>query len=214
MNCKNILITAGPTRERIDPVRFISNRSSGKMGYALAKAAEKLCKNVTLISGPVNLTPPDGINVIQVESAKEMACEVRKAANSADLIIMAAAVADYRPKSPSDSKIKKSDSDMAIELERTTDILAELGKEKGDKILAGFAAETDNVIKNAKEKLARKNLDWIIANDVSRSDAGFQSETNEVTMISKNGNVIELPLQKKEKLAELILKNILNPLFS
>jgi phosphopantothenoylcysteine decarboxylase/phosphopantothenate--cysteine ligase len=213
MNCKNILITAGPTRERIDPVRFISNRSSGKMGYALAKAAEKLCKNVTLISGPVNLTPPDGINVIQVESAEEMACEVRKAANSADLIIMAAAVADYRPKSPSDSKIKKSDSDMAIELERTTDILAELGKEKGDKILAGFAAETDNVIKNAKEKLARKNLDWIIANDVSRSDAGFQSETNEVTMISKNGNVIELPLQKKEKLAELILKNILNPFF-
>jgi len=208
MKDKKILITAGPTRERIDPVRFISNRSSGKMGYALAKAAEKSGNNVTLISGPVDLRPPDGIKLILVESAEEMTCEVRKSAKFADIIIMAAAVADYRPKDPSSSKIKKSDSDMVIELERTTDILGELGKDKRDKILIGFAAETENVIKNAEEKLKRKNLDWIIANDVSRSDAGFQADTNEVTMISRKGEVIKLPLQKKEKLAELILKNI------
>jgi phosphopantothenoylcysteine decarboxylase/phosphopantothenate--cysteine ligase len=208
MKCKNILITAGPTRERIDPVRFISNRSSGKMGYALAEAAEKLCKNVTLISGPVNLTPPNGVCFIQVESAEEMACEVRKAANSADMIIMAAAVADYRPKNPSSSKIKKSGSDMVIELERTTDILAELGKNKDGKILIGFAAETENVIKNAEKKLDKKNLDWIISNDVSSCDAGFQADTNRVTMISKQGDRVEIPLTHKTILAEIILKKI------
>ena len=214
---KNILITAGPTRERIDPVRFISNRSSGKMGYALAKIAEKQGFNVTLVSGPVNLPSPDGITLIKVESAEEMACEVRKCAKFADIIIMAAAVADYRPKVVSASKIKKSDNNMTLEFERTTDILGELRNSqreielKSDLILVGFAAETDNVIKSAKDKLNKKHLDWIVANDISRTDAGFQSDKNEVTMISKGGEIIEIPLQSKEKIAKLILKNILEP---
>ena len=212
---KNILITAGPTRERIDPVRFISNRSSGKMGYALAKIAEKKGFNVTLISGPVNISSPDNITLIKVESAEEMACEVRNNAKFADVIIMAAAVADYRPKTVSVSKIKKSEGNMTLELERTTDILGELRNSqtettlKKDRILVGFAAETDNVIKNAKNKLNKKHLDWIIANDISRTDAGFESDKNEVTMISKEGEIIKIPLQSKEEIAKKIIQQII-----
>ena len=210
----NTVITAGPTREKIDPVRFISNRSSGKMGYALAKAAEKAGHNVTLISGPVNLSPPDGVTVINIESANDMMCEIRKVANSADIIIMAAAVADYRPVAPSASKIKKSDGEMILKLERTTDILSEFRNNpesfdlKKNLILTGFAAETENVLKNAKQKLEKKHLDWIIANDVSRTDAGFQSDDNEVVMISKNGKTAKIPLQSKEKIAEVIIHTI------
>ena len=206
MKIKNVLITAGPTRERIDPVRFISNRSSGKMGYALAEAAQKKGFNVTLISGPVNIPDPENIQVVRIDSAEEMACEVRKYAEHSDLIIMAAAVADYRPTSPSPLKIKKNDVSLTIKLERTADILAELGRMKKDQILAGFAAETDRLIENARKKLISKNLDWIIANDVSRNDAGFHSENNEVTMISKNGINVNLPLKSKQLIAAEIIK--------
>lgn len=240
MKKHKILITAGPTREPIDPVRFISNKSSGKMGYALAEAAVKAGNHVTLISGPVHLPSPEGVDMINIETAEEMACEVRKAAKFADIIFMVAAVADYRPKEISKNKIKKTDGDMVIEFERTTDILAELGRMRlarhstaagGDArseirdpgsaphapcpmphapIIVGFAAETENVIENSKIKLAKKNVDWIIINDVSRNDAGFQSDDNAVTMISKDGESIELPLQPKKELAEKILKIILN----
>ncbi len=212
---KNILITAGPTRERIDPVRFISNRSSGKMGYALAKIAQKADFNVTLISGPVAIPPPEGVTLVKVESATEMECEVRNFAKFADIIIMAAAIADYRPKFITNSKIKKTDGNMMLELERTTDILGELRssqtevKLKDELILVGFAAETEDLIKNAKDKLNKKHLDWIVANDISRTDAGFQSDHNEVTMISKKGDLIEIPLQSKEKIAEIILNYII-----
>ena len=214
INKKHILITAGPTRERIDPVRFISNRSSGKMGYALAKAAYNMNWEVTLISGPVNLPPPEGVTLINIESAEEMACEVRKLAKFADIIIMAAAVADYRPVKTESSKIKKGKGNLILELERTTDILAELRSSqsqielKKDLTLVGFAAETENLINNAQDKLNRKKLDWIIANDVSRTDTGFQSDNNEVTMLSKHGDKIKLPRQSKEKIAEIILKTI------
>ena len=211
---KNILITAGPTRERIDPVRFISNRSSGKMGYALAKAAHNLNWNVTLISGPVNLPPLEGVTLINIESAAEMACEVQNLAKFADIIIMAAAVADYRPVKTEMSKIKKGKGNLILEFERTTDILGELRSSqsqtelKKDLILVGFAAETEDLIQNAHQKLKKKNLDWIVANDVSRTDTGFQSDNNEVTMLSKNGDKIKIPIQSKEKIAEIILKTI------
>ena len=201
----NILITAGPTVERIDPVRFISNRSSGKMGYALANSANRSGNNVTLISGPVSLVPDIGINLIKIESAAEMACEVRKFANSADLIIMAAAVADYRPIVLSEQKIKKTPGNLTIELERTEDIISRLGEGGLEATLVGFAAETIDVIKNAQDKLRRKGLDWIIANDVSRSDRGFGSENNAVTMISKDNKNVVLPLQNKNDLADEIL---------
>ena len=212
MRKMNILITAGPTRERIDPVRFISNRSSGKMGYALAEAVVNAGHDAVLISGPVSIPPPDGlIRYISVESAEEMACEVRKYANYADIIIMAAAVADYRPKAPTSEKIKKSDKSMTLELERTTDILAELGEKYSSdtKTVVGFAAETENLIENAQIKLKKKRLDWIIANDVSRKDSGFQSDSNSVTMISAGGKVIEIPLMNKKEVAEKIIKEIL-----
>ena len=201
----NILITAGPTIERIDPVRFISNRSSGKMGYALANSANRSGHNVTLISGPVSLTPDAGINLVKIESAAEMACEVRKCANSADLIIMAAAVADYRPINISEQKIKKKPGNLTIELERTEDILLSLGEGGLETTLVGFAAETTDVIENAQDKLRKKSLDWIIANDVSKSDRGFGSENNAVTMISKDNKKIVLPLQDKNDLADKIL---------
>lgn len=207
-----ILITAGPTREKIDAVRFLSNRSSGKMGYALAASAVEAGHEVTLISGPVVLPRVPGTKLIVVESASEMACEVRKFAASADLIIMAAAVADYRPKAPLAGKIKKSEGGLMLELERTEDILATLGKNKGDCCLVGFAAETDDLLENAAEKLAKKNLDWIIANDVSKADRGFGGENNAVTMLSRSGNRIDLPLQDKKHLADQILAEIISRL--
>lgn len=210
MNKHTILITAGPTRENIDPVRFISNRSSGKMGYALAEVAVDTGNDVTLISGPVNIPAPIGVELVNIESAEELACEVRKSAKSAEIIFMVAAVADYRPKTIAENKIKKTDGDMVLEFERTTDILAELGERSyHSAIVVGFAAETENVIKNSKAKLEKKNVDWIIANDVSRTDAGLGSDNNTVTMISKKGEVIELPLQSKKELAAKILEIIL-----
>lgn len=207
-----ILISAGPTREHIDPVRFISNRSSGKMGYALAKAAVDAGHEVVLVSGPVKISPPKSVELIKVESAAEMTREIRGRAKEANIVIMAAAVADYRPAAPSPEKIKKTDDSLTLQLERTEDILASLGNARdGDSpMLVGFAAETENLLGNARAKLERKNLDWIIANDVSRSDAGFASNLNEVIMISKDGREISIPLMDKKSLAKKMIEIIQN----
>ena len=204
-----ILITAGPTREAIDPVRFLSNRSTGKMGYALAQAAHELGHAVTLVSGPVALTPPGGVTVVAVESASEMAEAVKMHAPSADLVIMAAAVADYRPKVRSAVKIKKGSGGLVLELERTEDILDTLGRSKRPgQTLVGFAAETDHVRKNAEDKLKMKNLDMIVANDVTLPGAGFNTDTNIAALITKSGTE-EQPMQTKRQLAEVILDRIL-----
>ncbi|MFZ2654466.1 MAG: bifunctional phosphopantothenoylcysteine decarboxylase/phosphopantothenate--cysteine ligase CoaBC [Victivallales bacterium] len=204
-----ILITAGPTRERIDPVRYISNYSSGKMGYALAEAAVKNGHKVTLVSGPVSIPPPKSVKTVNVESAVDMACEVRRLAKSADLIIMAAAVADYTPAKFAKDKIKKKKPSIMIKLKKTDDILAGLGKtKKKGQVLVGFAAETSNLLKNAKSKLEKKNLDWIVANEVGKNDRGFSSDNNAATLISRDGKKIVIPLQSKKSLAEKILKII------
>jgi len=208
-----ILVTAGPTREKLDPVRYISNRSSGKMGYAMAAAAVAAGYEVTLISGPVALTPPDGVQLVKVESAAEMAVAVKTVAAQADMIIMAAAVADYRPCLVSEHKIKKTADRMLVELERTEDILAGLGAcKRPHQLLAGFAAETDDVLTYAREKLQRKNLDWMIANDVSLNDRGFESDNNAVVMLAADGRSISLPLTDKRLLATQILRILLDNL--
>ena len=205
-----IVISAGPTREAIDPVRFITNRSTGKMGYAIARAAVKMNLQTVLVSGPVNLTPPAGVEFVPVESAAEMAEAMKKAAADADIIVMAAAVADYRPKQYSTSKVKKSDGDMCIELERTEDILLSLGKnKKPGQILVGFAAETDDLLQNAQGKLERKNLDYIAANIVGVPGRGFGADNNAITLLSRNESRTEFALQSKEALAESLLKFIL-----
>ena len=214
MNKKlNILITAGPTREKIDAVRFISNRSSGKMGYALARAAVSANLDVTLISGPVNIPAIKNIKTINIESASEMANEVFNQAPKADIIIMTAAVADYKPVLNIDSKIKKQEGTWFLELERTVDILARLGQEKkSNQYLVGFAAETENLLQYAEQKLEKKNLDLIIANDISKKDQGFASEYNAVTIIDKNKNITQIPKQKKQKIADKIITHIINNL--
>ena len=205
-----IVISAGPTREAIDPVRFITNRSTGKMGYAIARAAVKMNLQTVLVSGPVNLTAPEGVEFVPVESAAEMAEAMKKATAGADIIVMAAAVADYRPKQYSTSKVKKSDGDMCIELERTEDILLSLGKnKKPGQILVGFAAETDDLLQNAQGKLERKNLDYIAANIVGVPGRGFGADNNAITLLGRNGSRTEFALQSKEALAESLLKFVL-----
>lgn len=206
-----VLISAGPTREKIDPARFISNFSSGKMGYALAAASAKSGLKTVLVSGPVSIKPPRNVKIINVESSAEMTCEIRREAKNSDIIIMAAAVADYRPLKYANEKIKKSHSEkITIELEKTEDILASLGKnKKKGQILCGFSAETSKLVPNALKKLKSKNLDWIIANEIGRPGRGFGCDTNEVIMISKDGEKVKFPLQKKRPLAEKILKLIL-----
>jgi len=202
-----ILITAGPTREAIDAVRFLTNRSTGKMGYALAAEAARRGHVVTLISGPVNLPPPDGVTTLAVESAAEMARAVHGCAADCDLIVMAAAVADYRPVHRLAGKLKKGDGPLTLELERTEDILKTLGETKRPgQILVGFAAETDDLERYAQEKLARKHLDWIAANDVSRSDRGFGSAQNAVTLFARDGRRFDLPLADKSVIARRILE--------
>jgi phosphopantothenoylcysteine decarboxylase/phosphopantothenate--cysteine ligase len=202
-----ILITAGPTREKIDPVRFISNYSSGKMGYSIAQAALEYGHDVTLISGPVSILPPEGVSLIKVTSASEMADAVHSCASDAEVIIMTAAVADYRPAHPFDSKMKKLPGKLVLELERTEDILGTLGANKhSGQILVGFAAETDDLEKNAISKLERKNLDWIAANLVSD---GFGTDTNTITLYNKAGNVISIPSGAKIDVARSMLKVIL-----
>lgn len=202
-----VLISAGPTREKIDIIRFVSNRSTGKMGYALAAvAAERDCE-VVLVSGPVNLSVPDNVRLINVESAAEMSKAVKAEALDADIVIMAAAVADFTPRQSCDYKIKKTSGNMTIELEATEDILLTLGKNKPEgQVLVGFAAESENLLVNAQEKMQRKNLDWIAANDISRKDSGFASDSNAVTLLSKDGKKIEIPMDSKKNIAKQIIE--------
>ncbi|MFB5194121.1 bifunctional phosphopantothenoylcysteine decarboxylase/phosphopantothenate--cysteine ligase CoaBC [Neobacillus sp. KR4-4] len=205
---KTVVVTAGPTREKIDPVRFISNHSTGKMGYALAEEAKRQGAHVVLVSGPVNLTASLGIEVVKVESAEEMYKAVLESYSKADVVIKTAAVADYRPKITYDHKVKKQAGDSSIELERTKDILMELGKRKRNQVLVGFAAETDNVEEYARKKLTAKNADIIVANNVKAEGAGFGTDTNIVTLYKRSGNVIELPLMSKSNVAKMIIEEI------
>lgn len=202
---KMVLVTAGPTREAIDPVRFITNYSTGKMGFAIAEKAVSRGAKVILVSGPSNLPTPFGVERYDVESARDMYEAVMKHMEKADIIIKSAAVADYRPAEASDEKIKKSEDEITIKLQRNQDILQELGKIKGNKVLIGFAMETQNLIENAKAKVQKKNLDFIVANDLRTEGAGFAVETNVVKIIDRQGNIEEIPLIKKNELADIIL---------
>lgn len=206
---KNIIITAGPTLEKIDPVRYLTNRSSGKMGYAIAGEAVKRGANVTLVSGPTKLNPPQNLKkFIQIESAQEMYEAVVRNLEENQVIIKSAAVADYKPKDYSDKKIKKSDDDLVIRLDRNKDIAYEIGKLKENRILVGFAAETNDLIENAKGKIKRKNLDFIVANDLTQEGAGFGVDTNIIKTIDAQGNITEYPKMKKEEVANVILDKI------
>ncbi|MDY6881290.1 MAG: bifunctional phosphopantothenoylcysteine decarboxylase/phosphopantothenate--cysteine ligase CoaBC [Desulfatiglans sp.] len=207
---KRILVTAGATTEQIDPVRYISNRSSGKMGYALAVAAKRRGAEITLISGPTALAPPQDIKVIHVKSAVEMKDAVFENCRDCDVIVKAAAVSDYRSADISRQKIKKGKNSLTVELVKNPDILAELGAKKKDStyLLVGFAAETEDLITNAKEKLRAKNLDMIVANDVSRNDAGFETETNIVKIIYEDGRIEDSPLMAKSDIADLVLDKV------
>lgn len=209
---KKVLVTAGPTREAIDPVRYITNHSTGKMGYALAKAAAMRGAEVTLVSGPVNLTPAPFVECVDVISAEEMFQAVTSRADDQDIIIKAAAVADYRPASTSEEKIKKKDGDMKIPLERTRDILAYLGEHKKEgQFLCGFSMETENMLENSTAKLKRKHLDMIIANNLKVAGAGFGTNTNVVTVITERG-AEELPMMSKDAVADCVLDAILKEL--
>lgn len=199
-----ILVTAGPTREPLDPVRFLSNRSSGKMGYAVAAAAKSRGHEVILISGPVAIEPPD-VDVIHVTTAEEMFETVDSNIEWCDALVMAAAVADWRPALISNRKIKKADATPVIYLERTPDILKRVFPKKGKKLYIGFAAETENLEDEAKRKLQDKGLDLIVANDVSASDAGFEVDTNRVVLLSGADKPEALPLMPKQQVAERIV---------
>jgi phosphopantothenoylcysteine decarboxylase/phosphopantothenate--cysteine ligase len=206
---KTVLVTAGPTREEIDPVRFLSNYSSGKMGYAIACVARDRGARVILISGPVTLPEPRGIETIRVVSAQQMYQAVMERAGQADIIIKAAAVADFRPVVRCDQKVKKTGAKSTlIELQRNPDILAELGKQKGSRLLVGFAAETEDLLKHAREKLEGKNLDMIVANDVTREGAGFDGDTNIVRLLTADGKVEDLPEMTKTEVAEILLDRV------
>ncbi|WP_338753942.1 bifunctional phosphopantothenoylcysteine decarboxylase/phosphopantothenate--cysteine ligase CoaBC [Bacillus sp. FJAT-52991] len=202
---KNVMITAGPTREAVDPVRFLTNHSSGKMGYALAEAARELGANVELISGPVSLPRPTGVQFTQIQSAEEMYQAVMKKFDAADIVIKTAAVADYRPKIVHSDKMKKKEGDLVLEMERTKDILKTLGQEKTHQLLIGFAAETDRVEEYAKRKLETKNADMIVANNVKAVGAGFGGETNIITIYKKDGSKKAFDLMTKKEAAYEIL---------
>lgn len=205
---KRIMITAGPTTEKIDPVRFISNHSTGKMGYALAENCMLRGADVILVTGRTSLKPPMFTKVVNVTSAKEMSDAVNENFDGCDILIMAAAVADYCPAAPSDEKVKKKDGDMKIELKRTEDILKGLGERKGKCFLCGFSMETQNMLENSREKLVRKNLDMIVANNLKTPGAGFGTDTNVVTLITSD-KVIELDVMPKTRVAGKILDEIL-----
>jgi len=207
---EKVLVTAGPTREEIDPVRFIANHSSGKMGYAIARAARRRGAEVTLVSGPTSLDEPYGVAVTQVVSAREMREAVMAKAAGSSIIIKAAAVADYRPALRADAKIKKTAAPKTLELIKNPDILAELGKNKGERLLVGFAAETCDLLKNAAKKLAEKNLDMVVANDISQAGAGFHVDTNIVKLLFCGGRVEELPIMGKDELADVILDRVVD----
>jgi phosphopantothenoylcysteine decarboxylase/phosphopantothenate--cysteine ligase len=205
---EKILITAGPTEEPLDPVRFITNLSSGKMGYALAKVARRHGAQVTLITGPTNLSLPSVENIIKVRTAQEMHKAVIDNYKKSTVIIKAAAVADYRPKIFVKEKIKKDNKPRAIELERNPDIIAEIGQNKKNIVLVGFAMETKNLLANAREKLKKKNMDLIVANSLREEGAGFQTNTNKITIIDREGDVQSLPVMTKIEAAEKILEKV------
>jgi phosphopantothenoylcysteine decarboxylase/phosphopantothenate--cysteine ligase len=203
---KRIVVTAGGTQEPIDPVRHIGNRSSGRMGYALAEAARDRGAQVTLVTAPATLSPPDGVELVKVRTVADMRDAVLKAVKKADVLIMAAAVADYQPKAIAKSKIKKeSRQGLTLELVKTPDILSEV---TGNIIKVGFAAESENMVANARKKLRNKGLDLVVANDITQTDAGFDVDTNRVTMIDKKGKTEDLPLMSKREVAERILDRV------
>jgi phosphopantothenoylcysteine decarboxylase/phosphopantothenate--cysteine ligase len=206
LSAETVLITAGPTREKIDPVRYLTNRSSGRMGYALAEAALRRGARVLLVSGPTSLTPPGAAEVTSVESTEEMRDAVLKLLPQASVVIKTAAVSDYRPKAAADQKIKRK-GPMILELEATPDILKELSLNKGAQIVVGFAAETENVLENARQKLVSKNLDAIVVNDVSREGVGFDSDRNAVTIISRD-EIVEVPETTKWEVAQRVLDQV------
>ena len=196
-----MLVTAGPTREKLDPVRHLTNPSSGKMGYALARVAKRRGAEVTLVSGPTFLAQPIGVKQVQVTTAQEMHQAVTEEFAQMDAVVMAAAVSDFRPKNTALEKVKKSSGNEVLELERTEDILLLLGQRKRGQILIGFAAETENLLENAKEKLQQKNLDFIVANNLTTANAGFGSDTNEVTILWPGNEAETLPLESKDLIA-------------
>lgn len=204
LRSERVLITAGPTQEAIDPVRFLSNRSSGKMGFAVAEAALARGAEVTLISGPVSIPAPEGARTISVRSAAEMYEAVKDNLDQATIVVMAAAVADYRPASVRRQKIKKNGRSLVLDLEPTDDILAAVGREAGSRVVIGFAAETENVVENATKKLNEKRADLIVANDVSAPDSGFDVDNNRIALVSSEG-VVELPLLSKREAAARII---------
>lgn len=206
---QTILVTAGPTREDLDPVRFLTNRSSGKMGYALAEAAARRGAHVILVSGPTDLHPPESADWIPVRTAEEMRRAVLEHSSQATMIVMAAAVADYRPAAASATKIRRAGERLTLELEPTPDILAELSASKGNRVLIGFAAETGHVVENARAKLNRKGADIIVANDVTQEGAGFDTDTNIVTLVLRDGRDLPLPKMSKLDVAHRILDHAL-----
>jgi len=205
---RSILVTAGRTREPLDPIRYLSNRSSGKMGYAIAEAAQKRGAKVSLISGPTNLPVPAEVSFIQVEKAKEMYSAVRSRFGKADVLIMAAAVSDFVPSIVSPDKIKNKDEEILLKLKPSVDILKEMGKRKRKKILVGFSLETEDEIGNSKRKLVEKNLDLIVVNNPNVPGAGFEVDTNQVILIDKRGKTEKLPLLSKKEVAEKVLDKV------
>ena len=206
---KKVLISAGPTISPIDPVRYITNRSTGKMGYAIAQEARERGAEVVLVSGPTNLNPPKDVKIINIKTNEEMKNEILQYFEWADIVIKSAAVADYKPKEYSEEKIKKGDGDLNLCLTRDNDILKSLGEIKTHQILVGFAAESNNVLENANKKLKNKNLDFIVANDITSSDTGFGSEDNKVVILSKNDEKLELEKMSKKEVASNIFDMIL-----
>jgi phosphopantothenoylcysteine decarboxylase/phosphopantothenate--cysteine ligase len=210
---QTVLVTAGPTREDIDPVRYLTNRSSGKMGYALAEAAQRRGAHVILVSGPTERKIPEGVDWVPVRSTEEMRRAVLERAGNSHIAVLAAAVADYRPAAVEEKKIKRGEGSFTLELEPTPDILAALGRERGlgdaRRVLVGFAAETDRMAENARQKLARKGADMIVANDVTQEGAGFDTDTNIVTLFLRDGREIPLPKMNKLEVANHILDHVL-----
>jgi phosphopantothenoylcysteine decarboxylase/phosphopantothenate--cysteine ligase len=206
---ETVLITAGPTREPLDPVRYLSNRSSGKMGYALAEAAAERGASVVLVSGPVHLPAPAGVKLVRVETAAEMRSAVFEHLEPATIIVKAAAVADYHLARVPARKMKKTAARISLELDPTPDILAELGEKKGDRLLIGFAAETENLREEARRKLISKNCDMIVANLVGQDGAGFEADSNEVVLLLATGECIEVPRASKRQIADRIFDEAL-----
>ena len=206
---RHVLVTAGPTQEKMDPVRYISNHSTGKMGYAIAEQAMRRGADVTLVSGRVSIQPPIGVHVVPIVSAADMAQAVKDRADEQDIIIKAAAVADYRPADVSDEKVKKKDDSLSLALERTEDILAYLGAHRREgQFLCGFSMETEHMIENSRAKLEKKNIDMIVANNLKQKGAGFGTDTNVVTLLTRE-ETVELPMMSKEEVADALLDYIM-----